>query len=189
MSLWIFRYSSCGTLPPSLSFGEYRPPRNWIISSVYSGSPVISAIRLASIDLPPPALPKTATLLMAFALQVAQATSVYRYFTKSRRRQYDDTFHCAHHAQRSVKRPSKEFVILVSTLAPLRGARPEELRLSYRLRFSPQEGTWSRCGPSPGSLVPELESFTAGRLSVLIGPVAENRAGYRDPNRSGSSLG
>src|SRR5215510_1025934 len=54
-SAWIFRYSSCGTLPP--------PDLNWIASSGYSGSPVISARRLASVDFPPPALLNTATFL------------------------------------------------------------------------------------------------------------------------------
>src|SRR5215470_5843083 len=54
-STWIFRYSSWGTLPP--------PALNWIASSGYSGSPVISASRRASVDFPPPALPNTATFL------------------------------------------------------------------------------------------------------------------------------
>src|SRR5215471_9515143 len=54
-SAWIFRYSSWGTLPP--------PALNWMASSGYSGSPVISARRLASMDFPPPAFPNTATFL------------------------------------------------------------------------------------------------------------------------------
>src|SRR5262245_28274983 len=54
-SAWIFRYSSWGTLPP--------PALNWMASSGCSGSPVISARRLASVDFPPPALPNTATFL------------------------------------------------------------------------------------------------------------------------------
>src|SRR5882724_9121553 len=36
-----------------------------MISIGYSGSPVTAANRLASVDLPPPALPNTATFLMA----------------------------------------------------------------------------------------------------------------------------
>src|SRR5215468_9241260 len=54
-SAGVHRYSSWGALPP--------PALNWIASSGYSGSPVISARRLASVDFPPPALPNTATFL------------------------------------------------------------------------------------------------------------------------------
>src|SRR5260370_7276272 len=51
-----FKYSACGTSPP--------PALNWIVSKGYSRSCVTSANRLASVDLPPPAFPKTATFLI-----------------------------------------------------------------------------------------------------------------------------
>src|SRR5689334_16045422 len=53
------RYSSWGTGAP--------PGRNWSMSITWSGNPVSAARRRASVDLPPPALPKTATRFMAGA--------------------------------------------------------------------------------------------------------------------------
>jgi hypothetical protein len=64
---------SSGTLPPSLSSGRYLPQRTWMMSRTYSGSPVISASRLDSVDLPPPALPKTATFFIDISLASARA--------------------------------------------------------------------------------------------------------------------
>src|SRR5262245_48164373 len=53
-SAWAFANSSSGTCSP--------PTRNWIRSSGCRGSPVRPASLFASVDFPPPALPKTATL-------------------------------------------------------------------------------------------------------------------------------
>ena len=60
-SACLFRYSSCGTSLP--------PARNLIVSTGYKDSPVTSANRLASVDLPAPALPNTATFLIASTCQ------------------------------------------------------------------------------------------------------------------------
>ena len=46
---------------------RYRPSRNWMMSRTNSGRPVMSASRRASVDLPPPALPNTATFLMVMS--------------------------------------------------------------------------------------------------------------------------
>src|SRR5215213_7658762 len=59
-SAWASKYSSCVILPP--------PARYWIRSRVHSGSRVMSARRLANVDFPAPALPKTATFLIGLAV-------------------------------------------------------------------------------------------------------------------------